>query len=206
MDRKLAELAIKDSTLMDLGAIGTPFAVAPLLGIAGFGVYRAVSNVAAPVRLVLNPLRPTLAGQALSTHTSRKRVLSSIGLSLAFGFAAYVALMVVNAMQLSLGSLTAVVEYAAPAALFVGANFLGHYYYIIARTHTRGRLLLVGRIVQTCLAVLLPMGGVITLGLPGAICGYALATTASSLTWLALVVKARAPVTTNDTTISLAIR
>lgn len=182
---------LRDSTLMDLGAIGTPLVLAPMLGIASFGVYRAVSNVAAPVRLLLNPLRPSLAGAPLSMHLSRQRVLGSACLSISTGLAAYVALIWIDTLSLALGSLTAVAAYAFPTALFVSANFLGHYYYIIARAHRQGIHLLVGRIVQTCLAILLPVGGVVVLGLSGAIWGYAVATMVSALTWLTLVVNSR---------------
>jgi hypothetical protein len=182
---------LRDSTLMDLGAIGTPFAVAPLMGIANFGVYRAVSNVAAPVRLVLNPLRPTLAAAPLTAHRAAKRVWASVGASVAFGLAAYGALLVIGALHINLGSLSAVVAYAAPTALFVTANFLGHYYYIIARTHMRGGPLLVGRIVQTVVAIVLPLAGAAFFGLSVAIWAYAVATLTSSLTWFVLVVRAR---------------
>jgi hypothetical protein len=191
--RQIAPL-LRDSTLMDLGAIGTPFAVAPLMGIANFGVYRAVSNVAAPVRLVLNPLRPTLAGAPLATLQVPRRVWASVGISVAFGLAAYGALRGIGALNIHLGSLSAVVSYAAPTALFVTANFLGHYYYIIARAHIRGGPMFVGRIVQTVLAIGLPLAGVALLGLPGAIWSYAIATCASSLTWFILVTRlSRAP-------------
>jgi hypothetical protein len=191
--RQIAPL-LRDSTMMDLGAIGTPFAVAPLMGIANFGVYRAVSNVAAPVRLVLNPLRPTLAGAPLATLQKARRVWASVSISIAFGVAAYAALRVIGALHIHLGSLSAVVTYAAPTAIFVTANFLGHYYYIIARAHIRGGPMLVGRIVQTAIAIVLPLVGVAILGLPGAIWSYAIATCASSLTWFILVTRlSRAP-------------
>ncbi|KQV06130.1 hypothetical protein [Leifsonia sp. Root112D2] len=186
--RQIAPL-LRDSTLMDLGAIGTPFAVAPLMGIANFGVYRAVSNVAAPVRLVLNPLRPTLAGAPLTTHRHAKRVWASAVVSVAFGLAAYGALLVIGSTGLNLGSLSAVVTYAAPTALFVTANFLGHYYYIIARTHMRGGPLLVGRVVQTVLAIVFPLAGAAFFGLSVAIWAYAIATLTSGLTWFILVAR-----------------
>lgn len=180
---------LRDSTLMDLGAIGTPFAIAPLMGIANFGVYRAVSNVAAPVRLVLNPLRPTLSGTTLAVLRSRKRVSVSVMASIIMGLAAYAALRLIGAADIHLGSLSAVVTYAIPTTLFVTANFLGHYCYIIARTHIGGGPMLIGRIVQTVLAIALPIVGVLVWGLSGAIWAYAIATCASSLTWFSLIVR-----------------
>src|SRR3546814_2459591 len=58
-------------------------------GIANFGIYRAVSNVAAPVRLVLDPLRPVLSGASLTTLRSPRGIWIPIGISVAFGGAAY---------------------------------------------------------------------------------------------------------------------
>lgn len=178
---------LKDSTLMDLGSIGTPFVVAPLLGIADFGVYRAVSNVAAPVRLILNPLRPVLAGLPAHTHRVPRRIFISIGAAFFFGIAAYVALLGIGLLHIELGSLSAVVTYAVPTALFVAANFFGHYYYIIARSHAAQRGLLVGRIVQTSLAIILPIIGALSFGLAGAIWCYAAATVVSSTVWVLVV-------------------
>ena len=157
---------LRDSALTYLGGFGILFAIAPALGIANFGVYRAVSNVAAPVRLVLDPLRPTLAGAPLATQRS---------------------LMVIGAIQIDLGSLTAVVTYAFPTALVVTANFLGLYYDIIMRAHMKGRTLLVARIVQAIISIPFPILGAILLGLPGAIWSYAISTMCSSLTWLILI-------------------
>lgn len=178
---------LRDSALTYLGGFGILFVIAPALGIANFGVYRAVSNVAAPVRLVLDPLRPTLAGAPLATQRSPKRVWASIGVAIAFGVAAYAALMVIGAIQIDLGSLTAVVTYAFPTALVVTANFLGLYYDIIMRAHMKGRTLLVARIVQAIISIPFPILGAVLLGLPGAIWSYAISTMCSSLTWLILI-------------------
>ncbi|KRC49314.1 hypothetical protein ASE16_11175 [Leifsonia sp. Root227] len=178
---------LKDSTLMDLGSIGTPFVVAPLLGIADFGVYRAVSNVAAPVRLILNPLRPVLAGLPAHSHRVPRRIVISIAGAFFFGVAAYLALLGIGLLHIQLGSLSAVVTYAIPTALFVSANFFGHYYYIIARSHAAQRGLLIGRIVQTSLAIILPIIGALAFGLAGAIWCYAGATVVSSTVWVLVV-------------------
>lgn len=179
---------LRDSALMDLGAIGTPLAIAPMLGIAGFGVYRAVSNVSAPVRLILDPLRPTLAGAPLTTHGSLRRVWATLVVSIGFGLAAYLGLMVVQLAHLELGSLTSVVAYAVPTALFVAASFLGHYYYVIARAHSYGHTLLIGRVAQTVSAISFPLVGAYCWGLEGAIWAYSVGTACSALTWFSLVI------------------
>ena len=180
---------LRDSLLMDLGAIGTPFLIAPLLGIANFGVYRAVSNVAAPVRLVLNPLRPTLASISLTRHSSRKVVVGVVATSAIFGLGAYCALILIGTLQFDLGALTALVPFAAPTGLFVASNFLGHYYYVVARSHSAGPALLVGRLTQTVLSIASPIVGVLVWGLPGAIWGMAIATMFSAIVWNTLAVR-----------------
>ena len=90
---------------------------------------------------------------------------------------------------MDLGSLSEIVTFALPAAVFVTANFLGHYFYIVARSHVNGRRLLTGRIVQTVLAIVVPIGGVLVGGLTGAIWGYAGCTAVSALVWMALVLR-----------------
>jgi len=177
---------LRDSLLMDLGAIGTPFVIAPLLGIQSFGVYRAVSNVAAPVRLVLNPIRATLASMPLSRQRAPTTILFVAIVSGLFGVGACVALLLVGAIQLDLGALSGLAPFAAATGVFVAFNFLGHYYYIVARSHAVGRALFTGRIVQTGLAVTLPVGGVLLWGLSGAIWGTAIATLCSAMTWTVL--------------------
>jgi len=181
---------LRDSSLMDLGAIGTPFIVAPVLGIASFGVYRAVSNVAAPVRLVLNPIRPLLASRPASFARSKSVVLGAAGASASFGIASFFCLWLIGQLQLNLGVLTDVASYSVPTAIFVAASFLGHFFYIAARSHANSRSLMTGRIVQTALAVLLPIAGALLGGLQLAIWGYAIATAISSATWTALILRA----------------
>ncbi|WP_146070691.1 hypothetical protein [Cryobacterium sp. M91] len=180
---------LRDSLLMDAGSIGTPYLLAPVLGLAGFGVYRAISNVAAPVRLVLNPIRPQLASAAIETQRSGKRVGIVVAASVIFGGAAYLGVLLVGMLPVSLGSLSEIVTFAVPAAVFVSASFLGHYFYIVARSHLSGRRLLAGRIIQTGLAIIVPIAGVLLGGLSGAIWGYAGCTAFSALVWMALVLR-----------------
>ncbi|MFJ8896234.1 hypothetical protein ACIRCZ_16745 [Leifsonia sp. NPDC102414] len=182
---------LKDSSLMDVGSIATPFAVAPLLGLADFGVYRAVSNVAAPVRLVLNPLRPVLAGAPLPTFRSVRRIVLVVALSIGFGAAAAVALLIIGSLDIELGSLTALTEYAIPTGLFVSANFLTLFYYMIARAHLSGNALLAGRIVQTVFAIVLPISGALAAQLSGAIWFYAVGTALSGVFWVIVVIRGR---------------
>lgn len=176
-------ILLRDSLLMDLGAIGTPYALAPLMGLADFGIYRAVSNIAAPVRLVLTPLRVQIAARPVAFHRATRMIVVVVGASLLFGVAAYAALLILGALGFELGALAGLVPYALPAALFVGAGFAGNYFYIVARSTATGRRLMVGRIIQTVLAVGMPVAGILLFGLLGAIWAVSLSSAASAVAW-----------------------
>nr|WP_314841127.1 hypothetical protein [uncultured Microbacterium sp.] len=171
---------VRDSLIMDASSIGTPYAIAPMLGVGPFGVYRAVSNVAAPVRLLLNPIRPRIARLSMSART--------IGLVLACGVLlgglAAGALLLIGATSWPLGTLRGLVPFAVPTAVFVMANIVGHTFYIVSRLRASRRGLLSARLVQTALGVIGPLLGALLAGLSGAIWAYALSTLLSSLFWL----------------------
>lgn len=183
---------LRDSLLMDLSAIGTPYLLAPVLGLAQFGIYRAISNIAAPVRLILNPLRPLLSSAPIEVQRSRTRLGLVTLVAVALGGCAYLILWLFSASEVEIGTLNGVAAFAAPAAVFISANFVGHFYYIVARAHLRNRDLLFGRIAQTVLAIAGPIAGVWTNGLPGAIWGYATCTLVSAAVWALLVNRLKA--------------
>ncbi|PWC05007.1 hypothetical protein [Agromyces badenianii] len=174
---------LRDSLVMDTAAIGTPYVLAPILGVANFGIYRAVSNVAAPVRLLLNPIRPKLSTLPLSKLVNRSTLIGLLGLSLAVGGIASGALLLLNALDLDLGALNDLTPFALPTGLFVAGNMLGHSYYLIARQHATAERIVRARLVQTLLAVVLPISGAIFAGLPGAIWAYTIATCSSAAFW-----------------------
>lgn len=185
--RHIAPL-LRDSLLMDAGSIGTPFALAPILGLQAFGVYRAVSNTAAPVRLILTPVRPLIAARSIRAQRRPGSVAVVVVASIAMGALAFAALAIIDLAGWDLGSLSALSPFALPTAVFVAANLLGSYYYIAARGNTGGARLLVGRILQTLLAVACPLAGVLLAGLEGAIWGYAGGTAVSAVVWFALLI------------------
>lgn len=85
--RKAIRPLLRDSVVMDVSAIGTPYALMPFLGLVNFGIYRAVSSVAAPVRLIINPLRPQIANMSRKYMSSRGMLLGMGALALLFGAA-----------------------------------------------------------------------------------------------------------------------
>lgn len=182
---------LRDSLLQDAGAVGTPFLLAPVLGLASFGTYRAVSNVSAPVRLVLTPLRPTLASVPLSAHRSFSRIALIVCGAAFFGIAAYLCLSWIGESQFELGTLNELAPFSLPTAVYVAANFLGHYYYVPARAHSSGQALMTGRIFQTVIVIIFPIVGVIIAGLSGAIWAYALATVLWAVGWMAIVLRSQ---------------
>lgn len=178
---------LRDSLFQDAGAIGTPYALAPMLGFADFGVYRAVSNVAAPVRLVLTPIRPKVASAPIRSSVSRKSVGLLLAAAAVFGVASYGVLLLIGQSDADLGALAALSEYAVPTSLFVAANLVGTYLMIVARAHLPARGLWLGRLFHTAVAVVLPIAGVLIAGLPGAIWGYTVCTLVWTLGWATLI-------------------
>lgn len=171
---------VRDSLIMDASSIGTPYALAPILGVGSFGVYRAVSNVAAPVRLLLNPIRPRIARLRMSAATIGIVLAGGVVLG---GLAAGV-LLLLGETPWPLGTLRDLVPFAVPTAIFVMANMVGHTFYIVSRLRASRRDLLAARLVQTTLGVVGPLLGALLAGLNGAIWAYALSTLMSSLYWL----------------------
>ena len=178
---------LRDSLTADLGAIGTPYAIAPMLGVANFGIYRAVSNVAAPVRLVLGPLRPMVGSRKLSFFRRPLAVILVLVVSVLLGAVFYAALSVLPHLDIALGTLGQLANFALPTALFVLGNLISLWFYIVARVHLSGRALLSGRILQTGLAIVGPIGGVLVDGIHGALWAYATVTVVSALNWMRLV-------------------
>jgi hypothetical protein len=182
-----------DSLIMDISAIGTPYALAPLLGVANFGIYRGVSNVAAPVRLLLNPLRPQISAIDHARLSRRSTVAFVVTVSLALGAAATGALLVLQHYYPHLGTLTELAEFAVPTGVFVAANMLGTSYYLVARNYASPRGIWLGRLVQTVLSTALPILTALVYGLAGAIWAYAGATLLSAVTWTLVARRAAAP-------------
>jgi O-antigen/teichoic acid export membrane protein len=180
---------LSDSTLMDLGAIGAPFLLVGFMGAANFGLYRGIANAAMPVRLVLDPLRPAL-GRRPQAFFFGKSALWLIGITtLVVATACYVALeFLVSGFSIRLGTLSELSVFALPSATFAAASFVGTLYYIVCRTNSDRRTIMTGRICQTVVVMALPVLGFATLGLEGAIWGFAISASVSAVIWMMLAV------------------
>ena len=175
---------LADSLLLDAGSIGTPFLLAPFLGATKFGIYRGIANVSLPVRLILEPLRPSIGGQPPASVFSRRNIVFVATTSMTLTIACFVALTyVIPVIGLQASTLGALTAFAVPASVFVLANFVGHYYYIVCRSRGSQRQIITGRLVQAISAIVIPVGGFLAFDLDGAIWGFVAASGASALVW-----------------------
>jgi hypothetical protein len=182
---------LADSLLLDAGSIGTPFILAPFLGATKFGIYRGISNVALPVRLILEPLRPSIGGQRVESVFAPRTVAFVLGLSAFLAMGCYLALeFIVPLVHLETSTLGALTAFSVPASVFVVANFVGHYYYIVCRSRGSQLQIIVGRLAQTGGAVFIPVLGYVTLDLIGAIWGFVAASGLSAACWAFIALRA----------------
>ncbi|WP_285115795.1 hypothetical protein [Leifsonia sp. fls2-241-R2A-40a] len=176
-----------DSVLLDASGIGTPYALIPILGVNGFGVYRALSNVSGPVKLLLTPVRPLFAGVDAKRFARARSVALFVGLSAVIGAVCYAAIVLLKLTGLEIGTLTALTDYAWEAGVFVGATFLNGVYYLLARTHFTRRRLLSARAVTSLAGIVLPIAGGLLFGIKGAIVAVTLATVVIAVVWIVLL-------------------
>ncbi|MHB1063506.1 MAG: MATE family efflux transporter [Georgenia sp.] len=174
---------LRDSAIMDVSAIGTPYALVPLLGLPGIGVYRAVSSASAPIRLLLTTIRPLLARITPEQLRGRRYVLAALGISLSSALCALALLLTLPYLDADLGVLMELPRYAVPTAMFIGANFLGQFYAISMRISAPVGRTLFARLFQSVLAIAMPLAGATWWGIGGAIWGYSLATVAAAMVW-----------------------
>lgn len=178
---------LSDSTLMDVGALGTPFLLAGFMGPHNFGLYRGVANTAMPVRLLLDPLRSTI-GKIRPATMFHSRALWSIGcITVLMGAGCFGALeFLLPMVSIDLGTLSALIPFSAPAGVFVAASFLGTLFYVVCRNHSTRQTIMKGRLIQTAMVLFLPLIGFTIGGLGGAVWGFSVSALASGLLWLYL--------------------
>ncbi len=177
-----------DSLLSNVSAVGTPIVIAPVLGIAAFGVYRALGSIAAPIRLLIVPLAPVIARRPLSDHFTLRWGLSYVTLSLGLGTLAGLVLVIIQVSETELGVVGALSSYWLAGAIFIAANFFGHLTSIIARAWVPTRMLIALRGWHTGLGVVLPIGGALLSGISGAIWGLTASIVAASIVWIVALV------------------
>ncbi len=186
--KKEIKTLLADSSILDASAIGTPYVLLPMLGVAGFGIYRALSNIAGPVKLLLFPLRPLFSSYSLLKFAGLLSLLGMSSIAGLLGALAYACLRVLELSAVELGTLTALMPHAGLASIFVGATFLNGVFYLVGRTHFSRKMLLSGRLVTSFIGIVLPVSGAVLWGLGGALLGVTVGTTAGALVWLILTI------------------
>ena len=178
---------LSDSLTLDASNIGTPYALIPILGVTGFGVYRALSNISGPVKLLLAPIRPLFSTVSPARFATFKSVGIFVGLALIIGAVCFAALQLLSLSQLSIGTLTALTDYIWQSSVFVAGTFLNGIYYLVARTHFSRARLLAARAITSIVGILFPRVGALLWGLDGAITMVTVATVVFAVTWIVLL-------------------
>jgi hypothetical protein len=185
--REIAGLWV-DTALLDIGNIGTPLVLFPLMSASAFGTYRGVSSAAVPARLILAPLRAQLGRRSHRWFRSAQTLAGSLALGVALGVSVGVAVWALGGLPLLASTiLPRLVPFAAAAGLFTVATCVSYFYYIGARSHMSLRGLRTGRIFESIAMTVGPLAGFLVAGLPGAVWGYALASVLNTAWWVLLM-------------------
>lgn len=178
---------VSDGAIANLSNLGPPYMVAPILGLAHFGTYRALENLSAPMRTVISSLRPALTRLPLRRLGS-VRLATQVGLgSLLIGVIAFLALRGLEYTGLDLGTLNSLYSYAPLVALYMTAITLWNLYPLLARQVAASRHVITLRASLSVVAILGPVGGAVGWGLPGALWGQIIHIWVAALAWWILV-------------------
>lgn len=196
ISQQRGEIAVllPDSLLLDLGSIGAPLLLFPFLGADSFGRYRAISNVAFPVRLILSAVRPALARVSptkLSTPVAQSALVSLAAL---IGLCAGSFVVLVARNFPGLGVISDIGEYAIQIGAFVAATTYSSVIYMLCRIWSTRKILILGRIIQTALMVVFPIAGMAIAHERGAINGYVLGSLLLCANWAIALRRSRAKV------------
>lgn len=178
---------LPDSMLLDLGSVGTPLVLFPLMSAAPFGVYRAISNVAFPVRLILATVRPLLSRAPLSRARRLSTAAALAGASAVLGFFAGICLVLVALYLPILGVLAELRPYAVHAGVFVAATTFNTLIYIFCRIWATGPRLMLGRFLQTAIMGCAPLVGFFGFSVEGAITGFVVGALLICLVWFGVL-------------------
>jgi hypothetical protein len=174
-----------ESSLLDLGVAIPPLALAQLMMPAQFAIVRAASSALLPVRLVLNPLRSSIAMLDPALARSGRFVGGSFVVGAMAGIAIWAALKAGSLLAVAEDSvLPEVAHYASLIAVMATLQFMSNCVYIVARKHAPPKNLLVARAADTVIQVIAVLGGYAVAGLGGALMGYVCLSATSYIIWL----------------------
>lgn len=176
--RSIRDLLL-DSVLLDTSTFVIPMIWAPIIGLHKFGVVRALSSAAVPVRLLTAPLRPMIARAEQASSLPRRFKLMALGGALALGVVAYVGLLLVSSLIGRAGDsdnvLIALRPYAIGVALFIAANWITTLTYLVSRIQFPASWLRRFRFLQLALSIIAPVVGWLLADLTGIIYGSVIA-------------------------------
>lgn len=176
-----------DSALTEAGTVTSPVIQAPIMGFSDFGVFRSVASATAPVRMVLNPMRPNLARIPLGTLTSSRSVGAFTAGVVGTGVLAFAGLRGIGEFGLFAGSaISDLSGLALPVAIFISLFAATIVLYFVMRIHASGRAIVWYRIIQLAMLLLLPTGAYLLWGLAAAVWARGLSSLISLLmaTWV----------------------
>lgn len=180
---KTVQILVGDALITDVGGTGVQFLMVPVLGLRDFGVYRALSSSAAPVRLVVAPLRPVLARLGGERLTQGRTVLLGLVGTVVLSGLVWAALSMVGSANLELGTFAVMAQFAPAVALYFGGNFILQIYSALGRIVASGSHVLGARVCQTLLAGGVPLVAALILGLEWAMYSFAITTWAAAMVW-----------------------
>ncbi len=181
--RREIRVLVTDSTVHTLSSIGTPFMLAPVLGLAQLGTYRSIDNIGSPVRSLIAPLRPALSRLPPTDLGSVRLPLLVASMGILFGSASYGALHLLSQRQIDLGTLNSVYPFSAAAAVYMTVMIGDSFYSLVARQVAPAKRMVGVRTAVSTLGIALPISGALIWGLPGAIWGFVLHLGAGNALW-----------------------
>ena len=184
-----------DSTLLDVSVIATPVLMSGFMNHSSFGVYRAISSAALPVRLLLTPLRPNISNLPLGDFLKRRTMLIVLGTGAAMGVLVLLGLTCVRVLNILPDSvLPHVADFAVPAGIFTFGTLVSNVYYVAARSNLDLSRVKVGRLFETVVMIVGPISGLFFGATAGAVWLFALSATLAGFAWLLIVRRSVLPV------------
>jgi hypothetical protein len=169
---------------MAVGGMGTQYLMLPVLGVGGFGVYRALSNLAGPARLLVVPMQPVLKRVGVGALTSLRYAVGVAAAAVFLGAATALLLLGLQQSDLAAGVLADMSQHNVIGGIFVAGVLLTSFWSVVARVRVDSRLVLRTRLVQTVVVGLAPLIAALVSGLMWGLSAYAGAYLAVGLLWL----------------------
>ncbi|MCS5480817.1 hypothetical protein NYP18_14315 [Corynebacterium sp. YIM 101645] len=178
---------LPDSALQDVGAFWSPSLIVVILDVQSMGIFRAVTTVAAPIRLILTPLRPLFTRGSLSHNYTVSSFLKILAAAVTIGSLAGLVLKGIGLLGANFGVLSSLSSFALPVGVYVVGNFVTFFYSIQGRIVLSARRLLFTRVIQAVSLGISPVIFALVAGLSGAIWALALGSFLLGVLWFSMI-------------------